>query len=80
VALCGIGLSDLYVVMGERRGGNGTAGGWLLRAYHNPFAKLIFLGPLLIAAGGLVSLSDRRLRFAAPVRARRPAPMLEPAE
>ena len=38
------------------------------------FARLIFFGPLLIAFGGLVSLSDRRLRLAtgrkaAPVKA-----------
>jgi cytochrome c-type biogenesis protein CcmF len=25
--------------------------------------RLIFLGPLVMAIGGLVSLSDRRLRF-----------------
>jgi hypothetical protein len=35
-----------------------------------------------MALGGLVSLSDRRLRFALPRRARAPAPGLaaEPAE
>jgi cytochrome c-type biogenesis protein CcmF len=44
----------------------------VIRAYYNPWARLIFLGPLLMALGGLISLSDRRLRFAvtakAPVR------------
>jgi cytochrome c-type biogenesis protein CcmF len=79
VALCGSGPGDLYLVLGERRtGSDGRPAGWSLRAYHNPFAKLIFIGPLLIALGGLVSLSDRRLRLAAPVR--RAAPVLEPAE
>ncbi|MBW3559265.1 MAG: heme lyase CcmF/NrfE family subunit [Proteobacteria bacterium] len=79
VALCGSGPGDLYLVLGERRPGpDGRPAGWLLRAYHNPFAKLIFVGPLLIALGGLVSLSDRRLRLAVP--APRRAPVLEPAE
>jgi cytochrome c-type biogenesis protein CcmF len=80
VALCGTGASDLYVVLGERRP-TPEGHGWLVRAYWNPLAKLIFLGPALIALGGLVSLSDRRLRLAAPVRTRRalkPAPV--PAE
>jgi cytochrome c-type biogenesis protein CcmF len=69
VALCPVGASDVYVVLGERR----PSGGWLVRAYWNPLAKLIFLGPLLMALGGIVSLSDRRLRIGAPGRARRPA-------
>ena len=34
---------------------------WLIRAYWNPWASLIFLGPVLMALGGLTSLSDRRL-------------------
>ena len=62
------GGSDLYVVFGERR--EGARPTWLVRAYFNPFARLIFLGPLLIAAGGLLSLSDRRLRLATGVRAK----------
>ena len=74
VALCTAGLSDVYVVLGERR-----EQGWLVRAYWNPLAKLIFLGPLLIAIGGLLSLSDRRLRIGAPGRARRPV-QTAPAE
>jgi cytochrome c-type biogenesis protein CcmF len=81
VALCGSGPGDLYLVLGERRtGADGRPAGWLLRAYHNPFAKLIFIGPLLIALGGLISLSDRRLRLAVPAARRRSAPVLEPAE
>jgi cytochrome c-type biogenesis protein CcmF len=81
VALCGSGPSDLYLVLGERRPGpDGRSAGWLLRAYHNPMAKLIFIGPLIIALGGLVSLSDRRLRVAAPARRKVLAPVLEPAE
>jgi cytochrome c-type biogenesis protein CcmF len=71
VAICRQGLSHLYIVLGERRDGAGKPG-WLVRAYWNPWASLIFIGPLIMALGGFVSLSDRRLRFAAPRRAARP--------
>jgi len=47
------------VVLGERRDG----GTYLVRAYWNPWASLIFAGPVLMGLGGLVSLSDRRLRL-----------------
>jgi cytochrome c-type biogenesis protein CcmF len=59
------GVSDLYVVLGEARDGDGGKTAWLVRAFWNPWARLIFLGPLLMALGGAISLSDRRLRLAA---------------
>ncbi|WP_421937546.1 heme lyase CcmF/NrfE family subunit [Phenylobacterium sp.] len=59
VGLCYQGLSHIYVVLGERREG----GTYLVRAYWNPWASLIFVGPVLMGLGGLVSLSDRRLRL-----------------
>jgi len=62
VAICTRGMSHLYVVLGERRAGPG-APVWLVRAYWNPLALLIFLGPVVMALGGLLSLSDRRLRL-----------------
>jgi len=67
VAICQQGLSHLYLVLGERRD---SAGGpaWLVRGYWNPWASLIFLGPIIMALGGVVSLSDRRLRLGAPRR------------
>ena len=49
-------------MLGERREG-GPEPAWLVRAYWNPWASLIFLGPVIMALGGLVSLSDRRLRM-----------------
>ncbi len=64
VALCNLGISQIYVVLGERRAGEGGRPAWLVRGYFNPWVQLIFLGPLLMALGGLMSLSDRRLRFA----------------
>jgi cytochrome c-type biogenesis protein CcmF len=76
------GLSDLYVVLGDNRPQPNGADAWLVTAHWNPWARLIWLGPLLMALGGLVSLSDRRLRFALPRTARAPAGALapEPAE
>jgi cytochrome c-type biogenesis protein CcmF len=64
VALCNRGLDQIYVVLGERRAGAGGEPAWLVRGYFNPWIQLVFLGPLLMALGGLLSLSDRRLRFA----------------
>jgi cytochrome c-type biogenesis protein CcmF len=37
-----------------------------LRAYYNPLVPWIWFGALLAALGGLVSLSDRRLRMRLP--------------
>ena len=51
------------MVLGERRTAPGGQPVWLIRAYWNPWATLIFLGPVLMALGGLISLSDRRLRL-----------------
>jgi len=62
VAICTKGFSHLYLVLGERRAAEGKPV-WLVRAYWNPLALLIFLGPAVMALGGLVSLSDRRLRL-----------------
>ena len=70
VAICPKGLDQLYIVLGERRAGaDGAMDHWLVRAYVNPWVQLIFGGPMLIALGGLISLSDRRLRFGVGRRA-----------
>ncbi|MFN3571946.1 MAG: heme lyase CcmF/NrfE family subunit [Phenylobacterium sp.] len=81
VAICTRGLSHLYIVLGERRALPDGSAGWLVTGYWNPWALLIFLGPGLMAIGGAVSLSDRRLRLAAGKRAApAPAPATSPAE
>jgi cytochrome c-type biogenesis protein CcmF len=72
VAICYRGLSHLYVVLGERRDKAG-APIWLVRAYWNPWATLLFLGPVIMGLGGLVSLSDRRLRLGVARRREQPA-------
>ncbi|MFZ3034113.1 MAG: heme lyase CcmF/NrfE family subunit [Parvibaculum sp.] len=60
------GLSDLYVVIGERN----DQGAWTVRAYENNFAPWIWGGAVIMAFGGFVSLTDRRYRVGAPSRAR----------
>ncbi|HEV2365306.1 MAG TPA: heme lyase CcmF/NrfE family subunit [Caulobacteraceae bacterium] len=76
VALCFRGLNDIYIVLGERRILPSGASAWLVRAYVNPLVRLIYLGPLLMAIGGVVSLSDRRLRLSATRRAAASRPAL----
>ena len=56
------GLGDLYLALGDPDG----QGGWVLRAYYNPLVPWIWFGAILVALGGLVSLSDRRLRLRLP--------------
>jgi cytochrome c-type biogenesis protein CcmF len=62
-------LSDLYVVLAD----SDNKGGWTLRVYQKPLVPWIWLGCGVMALGGLVSLSDRRWRVGAAVRARRVA-------
>jgi len=59
-------MADRYVVVGEKQ----PEGGWLMRIYWNPLVPWIWLGAVLMAIGGLVSLSDRRLRIGVPIRRR----------
>jgi cytochrome c-type biogenesis protein CcmF len=57
---------DLYVVLGDADG----KGGWSTRIFHNPLVPWIWLGAVLMALGGVISLTDRRHRVGAPRRAR----------
>jgi len=59
------GLSDVYGVIGEPDG----KGGWAVRFYYEPLVPFIWIGALIMAFGGVVSLSDRRYRIGAPRRA-----------
>jgi cytochrome c-type biogenesis protein CcmF len=65
---------DLYAALGDAR----KDGGYVVRLYFNPLVRLIWIGAMVMAVGGALSLSDRRLRVGAPRRARRPTPY--PAE
>jgi cytochrome c-type biogenesis protein CcmF len=60
-------LFDLYGVLGEERDGAAV-----IRMHYNLLAPWIWLGGLVMACGGFLSLADRRLRVGAPTRARLP--------
>jgi cytochrome c-type biogenesis protein CcmF len=61
-ALLTRGFSQLYISLGEPDSNGAIA----VRIYHKPLVLLIWFGPVLMAFGGLLSLSDRRLRVGAP--------------
>ena len=52
---------DLYVVLGDQQSDDS----WTIRTYLKPFTNWIWGGCALMAVGGLLSLTDRRLRIAA---------------
>jgi cytochrome c-type biogenesis protein CcmF len=83
VAICYRGFSHLYMVLGERRSAISHPDAppvWLVRAYWNPWATLIFLGPVIMALGGVISLSDRRLRLGVAPRKENGRKANEPKE
>ena len=57
-------LADIYVSLGE----GGKNQGWTLRLWYNPLIPWIWAGCLIMVFGGLISLSDRRLRVGAPFK------------
>ncbi|MEO1639150.1 MAG: heme lyase CcmF/NrfE family subunit [Pseudomonadota bacterium] len=61
-------LRDIYVVIGDPQ----ENGGWAVRTYIKPFANWIWGGAILMALGGCLSLSDRRLRVGAAAAKRKP--------
>jgi cytochrome c-type biogenesis protein CcmF len=67
---------DLYIVLGDALGD----GAFVVRAYFNPLVRLIWLGALVMAVAGVLSLLDRRLRVGAPRRSARPVAAPTPAE
>ncbi len=70
------GFGDLYLALGDPDG----KGGWVVRAYYNPLVPWVWFGAVLAALGGLVSLSDRRLRMRLPRSRTVPAIAPRPAD
>ncbi|PYB76886.1 heme lyase CcmF/NrfE family subunit [Rhizobium wuzhouense] len=71
------GFSQLYVSLGDPM----ADGGIVVRVWWKPWILCIWYGTLVMMAGGIVSLSDRRLRVGAPKRAKAAVkPVLEAAE
>ncbi|MBB6483166.1 heme lyase CcmF/NrfE family subunit [Rhizobium lusitanum] len=72
-----LGPNQLYVSVGDAS----KDGGMVVRIWWKPFILCIWIGALVMAIGGFVSLSDRRLRVGAPSRKAKPArSAMEPAE
>lgn len=65
----------LYVSLGRAY----DDGSWAVRAYYHPLIMWIWGGCLVMVLGGTLSLSDRRLRVGAPIRARRVQALEKPA-
>jgi cytochrome c-type biogenesis protein CcmF len=74
-ALMTRGFSQLYLSLGDA----GAEGAIAVRLYHKPLVLLVWLGAVVMALGGTLSLTDRRLRVGAPKPAKRKA-ALQPAE
>jgi cytochrome c-type biogenesis protein CcmF len=55
---------DLYLVIGDKQ----DNGGYAVRSYIKPFANWLWLAVMMMAFGGILSLSDRRFRVAAGAR------------
>jgi len=68
-ALMTHGASQLYVSLGDTNSDGSIA----VRIYDKPLVLLIWLGAVVMVFGGLLSLSDRRLRVGAPRRRSKPA-------
>jgi len=63
-------LRDIYVVIGDAQ----TGGGYAVRVYIKPFANWIWGGAILMALGGALSLTDRRMRIGAGATKAQPVP------
>jgi len=59
------GFGEVYLAIGDSHDGKLD-----IRAYWKPYVLLIWLGPLVMSLAGLLSMTDRRLRIAAPRRAK----------
>jgi cytochrome c-type biogenesis protein CcmF len=73
-ALMTRGLSQLYLSLGDVNDDGSVS----VRLYRKPMVLLIWLGAVVMALGGALSLSDRRLRIGAPKPAAKP--VAQPAE
>lgn len=74
-ALLTRGASQVYISLGDSNADGAIA----VRVYYKPLVLLIWFGPVMMAFGGLLSLSDRRLRVGAPKPAKA-SRVLQPAE
>ena len=62
-----LGFSQLYLSVGD----TDQEGRTVLRAWWKSQVILVWLGPILMAFGGMLSIADRRLRVGAPVTSKK---------
>ncbi len=62
-------LRDLYISMGEQL----PSGEWIVRVQYKPFIVWIWGGCLMMMAGGVLAMSDRRYRVKRDVKQTAPA-------
>lgn len=55
-------LGDIYIALGEMQGSDRATSGWLIRLYSKPLMGWVWLGCLLMVAGGWLALNDKRYR------------------
>jgi len=55
-------LGDVYAVIADPS----ETGGWITRLYYKPLILWLWVGALMLALGGLISMRDRRFRLGAP--------------
>jgi cytochrome c-type biogenesis protein CcmF len=61
-AIDGSLFRDLYVALGEPLADDSSGRTWAVRLYYKPFVRWLWLGALIMAAGAIVAVSDRRYR------------------
>ena len=59
-------FSQIYVTLGDPISENSIT----VRLYFKPLVTLIWIGAIIMAFGGIISLTDRRLRIGAPTQSR----------
>ena len=59
-------FSQIYVTLGDPVNENSIT----VRLYFKPLVTLIWIGTIIMAFGGIISLTDRRLRIGAPTQSR----------
>jgi cytochrome c-type biogenesis protein CcmF len=64
-AILTYGFSQLYLQLGEP-----LEDTHVVRIWHKPYITLIWLGTILMALAGFLSLTDRRMRVGVPQRAK----------
>jgi len=61
-------VENFYVSLGE----GDESGAWTVRFYRHPLVSYVWIGALIMALGGFISLGDKRLRIGVPAPARLP--------